>query len=500
MMAGYVLAIDQGTTGTKVLIFDAEGNVRGRAYSEFTQHYPKPGWVEHDAEEIWAVSHKLIGEALSKANVQPSEIKAIGITNQRETTLLWDRASGRPIGRAIVWQDRRTASVCDELKARGLEDVFREKTGLVLDAYFSGTKVKWLLDNVDGLRESAARGELAFGTIDSWLVWKLTEGRVHITDYSNASRTLLFNINTLSWDKELLEILDVPEAILPSVKPSSHVYGYTDEAVFFGQKIPIAGIAGDQQAALFGQACYEAGLAKNTYGTGCFLLLNTGGEAVKSREGMLTTIAWGVGREQVEYALEGAVFITGAAVQWLRDGLGIIKTAAETETLAASLTSNDCVYFVPALVGLGAPHWDAYARGTITGITRGTTRAHLARAALESMCYQTRDVVEAMERDSRIKLKEIRADGGAVVNDFLMQFQSDILGVPVEVPAVTETTSLGAAYLAGLAVGFWNGREELSAKWQVARRYEPKMNAAERERLYESWLRAVERAKDWEEH
>ena len=499
-MTGYILAIDQGTTGTKVLIFDAEGNVRSRAYSEFTQHYPKPGWVEHDAEEIWAVSHKLLHEALTNANVQPSEIKAIGITNQRETTLMWNRASGEPIGRAIVWQDRRTASICDELKARGLEDVFRSKTGLVVDAYFSGTKVKWLLDNTDRLRESAARGEIAFGTIDSWLVWKLTGGRAHITDYSNASRTLLFNIHTLDWDKELLEILDVPEALLPTVKPSSHVYGYTDETVFFGEKIPIAGIAGDQQAALFGQTCYEAGLAKNTYGTGCFLLLNTGHEAVASREGMLTTIAWGISDGRVEYALEGAVFITGAAVQWLRDGLGIIKTAAETESLAASLDSNDGVYFVPALVGLGAPHWDAYARGTIAGITRGTTRAHLARAALESMCYQTRDVVRAMERDSGIKLKEIRADGGAVANDFLMQFQSDILGVPVEVPAVTETTSLGAAYLAGLAVGFWKSREELSAKWKVARRYEPQMNEAERERLYEGWLKAVERAKDWERH
>ena len=499
-MTGYVLAIDQGTTGTKVLIFDAEGNVKSLAYSEFTQHYPKPGWVEHDAEEIWSVSYKLIHEALSSASIRPNEIKAIGITNQRETALVWDRASGEPIGRAIVWQDRRTASICDELKAHGLENVFRNKTGLVLDPYFSGTKVKWLLDNTHGLRERAARSEIAFGTIDSWLVWKLTAGRAHITDYSNASRTLLFNIHTLTWDEELLEILNVPEAVLPTVKPSSHIYGYTDESVFFGEKIPIAGIAGDQQAALFGQACYEAGLAKNTYGTGCFLLLNTGTEAVESKEGMLTTIAWGTGGEPVEYALEGAVFITGAAVQWLRDGLGIIKTAAETESLAQSLDSNDGVYFVPALVGLGAPHWDAYARGTITGITRGTTGAHLVRAALESMCYQTRDVVEAMERDSGIKLKEIRADGGAVTNDFLMQFQSDILGVAVEVPAVTETTSLGAAYLAGLTVGFWKGREELSAKWKVARRYEPKMNVAERERLYGGWLRAVERAKDWEEH
>src|SRR5436309_434526 len=345
MMTGYVLAIDQGTTGTKVLVFDREGNVKSLAYSEFTQHYPKPGLVEHDAEEIWTVSHALIREALAKAGVQPSEIRAIGITNQRETSVMWERGSGKPVGPAIVWQDRRTASVCDELKARGLEDTFKEKTGLVLDAYFSGTKVKWLLDNTDRLRERAAKGEIAFGTIDSWLVWKLTGGGAHITDYSNASRTLLFNIHTLDWDKELLEILNVPEAILPTVKPSSYVYGYTDEAVFFGHKIPIAGIAGDQQAALFGQACYEAGLAKNTYGTGCFLLLNTGREAVVSREGMLTTIAWGIDDERVEYALEGAVFIAGAAIQWLRDGLGIIRTAAETETVARSLAWNDGVYF-----------------------------------------------------------------------------------------------------------------------------------------------------------
>lgn len=499
MRDGYILAIDQGTTGTKVLIFDAEGNVRSRAYSEFTQHYPKPGWVEHEAEEIWKVSINLVPEALAQAGASVSEIKAIGITNQRETTVLWDRKTGEAIGRAIVWQDRRTATICDELKARGLEETFRRKTGLVVDAYFSGTKVKWLLDNVDGLRERAAQGEIAFGTIDSWLVWKLTAGRAHITDYSNASRTLLYNIHDRAWDKELLEILNIPEAVLPSVKPSSYVYGHTDPAAFFGQSIPIAGIAGDQQAALFGQACYDAGLAKNTYGTGCFLLLNTGREAVPSKEGLLTTIAWGIGDEAVEYALEGAVFISGAAVQWLRDGLGIIKTAAETEPLARSLNSNDGVYFVPALVGLGAPHWDAYARGTITGITRGTTRAHLARAALESMCYQTRDVVEAMERDSGIALKEIRADGGAVANSFLMQFQADILGVPVEVPAVTETTSLGAAYLAGLAVGFWKSREELDAKWKAERRYEPQMREAERERLYERWLKAVERARAWEE-
>ncbi len=499
-MNGYILAIDQGTTGTKVLIFDHDVNIKALAYSEFTQYYPKPGWVEHDVEEIWTISSKLVSEALSKANIQASEIKAIGITNQRETSVLWDRKTGEAIGRAIVWQDRRTAGICDDLKAQGLEDLFRQKTGLVVDAYFSGTKVKWLLENTDGLKQRAENGEIAFGTIDSWLVWKLTGGRAHVTDYSNASRTLMYNIQDLCWDKELLEILGVPEAILPDVKPSADVYGYTDPGAFFGESVAVAGIAGDQQAALFGQACYGEGLAKNTYGTGSFILLNTGREAVASREGLLTTIAWGIGDEPVEYALEGAVFITGAAVQWLRDGLQIIKAAGETEVLAKSVESNGGVYFVPALVGLGAPHWDAYARGTITGITRGTTRAHLARAALESMCYQTRDVVEAMEQASGISLKEIRADGGAVTNSFLMQFQSDILNVPVEVPQITETTSLGAAYLAGLAVGFWESREELDAKWKAARRYEPQMKEEERERLYGRWLKAVERAKDWEEH
>jgi glycerol kinase len=498
MAEGYVLAIDQGTTGTKVLVFDHEGNVEGWAYSEFTQHYPRPGWVEHDAVEIWAVSIRLVAEALANAGIQANELKAIGITNQRETAVLWDRATGEPTGRAIVWQDRRTAALCDELKARAFEETFRRKTGLVLDPYFSGTKIKWLLDHTPGLRERAARGEIAFGTVDSWLVWNLTGGRAHITDYSNASRTLLYNIYDLCWDQELLEILGVPEAVLPAVKPSAYVYGHTDATVFFGQSIPVAGIAGDQQAALFGQACYEKGLAKNTYGTGSFVLLNTGRRAVPSNEGLLTTIAWGIRSEPVEYALEGAIFITGAGVQWLRDGLGIIKDAAETEALAAALESNDGVYFVPALSGLGAPHWDAYARGMIVGITRGTTRAHLARAALESMCYQTLDVVGAMERDSGIPLKEIRADGGAVANRFLMQFQADILGVPVDVPLIKETTALGAAYLAGLAVDFWESRAEIDARWKLDRRYEPQMSAEERERLHKRWLRAVERAKNWD--
>jgi glycerol kinase len=493
-----VLAIDQGTTGTKALLFDQDGGVRAWAYSEFTQHYPRPGWVEHDAEEIWVVTVRLVAEALGQAGLRAEDVRAIGITNQRETALVWDRATGKPLARAIVWQDRRTAPLCDELKARGLEDTFRRRTGLVIDAYFSGTKVKWLLDNVEGLRARAERGEVAFGTIDSWLVWKLTGAAAHITDYSNASRTLLYNIHDLCWDEELLQILSVPRAILPEVHASSHVYGHTDPGAFFGARVPVAGIAGDQQAALFGQACYTKGLAKNTYGTGSFLLMNTGREAVESREGLLTTIAWGISDEPVEYALEGAIFITGAAVQWLRDGLGIITDAAETEALARSLSSNEGVYFVPALAGLGAPHWDAYARGQISGLTRGTTRAHLARAALESMCYQTLDVVRAMERDSGIALKEVRADGGAVANSFLMQFQADILGVPVEVPSIIETTALGAAYLAGLAVGYWKDRGELERRWRVGRRYEPRMSAEERLRLHTRWLRAVERACGWE--
>ena len=499
MSEGYVLAIDQGTTGTTVLIFDHEGAVKTKAYSEFTQHYPKPGWVEHDAEEIWQVTQRVVALALEKADLKASEVKAIGITNQRETVVLWDRKTGKPVGRAIVWQDRRTAGFCDQLKAQGLAQTFRDKTGLVTDPYFSGTKVRWMLENVSGLRARAERGEIAFGTIDSWLVYKLTGGKVHITDYSNASRTLLYNIFELKWDPELLRILSVPEAMLPQVKPSSHVYGQTDPEVFFGESVPVSGIAGDQQAALFGQACYGEGLAKNTYGTGSFVLMNTGTEAVASKGKLLTTIAWGIGDEPVEYALEGAIFITGAAVQWLRDGLKMITNAAETEALALSIQSNDGVYFVPALVGLGAPHWDAYARGALLGITRGTTQAHVARAVLESMCYQTRDVVEAMEEESGIKLKELRADGGASVNNFLMKFQADLLNVPVEVPRITETTALGAAYLAGLAVGFWKSRDELDAKWKLAQRYEPGMAEAERSKLYRRWQKAVTRAKAWEE-
>jgi glycerol kinase len=500
MSGKYVLSIDQGTTGTSVFIFDSDGEVRSRAYSEFTQYYLKPGWVEHDASEIWKVSISVIAEALRAGHIRASDLDAIGITNQRETVVLWDRASGQPVANAIVWQDRRTAAYCDQLRAQdGLEEMIRARTGLVIDPYFSGTKIKWMLDNVKGLRSRAEKGEIAFGTIDSWLVWNLTGSRVHITDYSNASRTLLFNIHDLKWDQEILELLDIPPSLLPEVKPSSFIYGETDPEMFFGtHSIPIAGIAGDQQAALFGQACYGQGRAKNTYGTGSFILMNTGTSAIRSSEKLLTTIAWGIGDQPVEYALEGAIFITGAAVQWLRDGLGIIRKASEIEALARSVKSNDGVYFVPALVGLGAPHWDPYARGILAGITRGTTGAHIARAVLESISYQTRDVVEVMERESGIPLKELRADGGASVNSFIMQFQADMLGVPVEVPRIVETTGLGAAYLAGLATGFWQSQEEIDAKWKLAHRYEPAMPSGERDRLYRRWHRAVERAKGWE--
>ena len=497
MSEGYVLAIDQGTTGTTVLVFDREVNVKGRAYSEITQHYPQPGWVEHDPSEIWKVTMKVVADALADAGVEARELRAVGITNQRETTVLWDRRTGEPVANAIVWQDRRTADLCNELKARGLEEDTRARTGLIFDAYFSGTKVKWLLDQSPELRKRAARGRIAFGTIDSWLVWNLTGGRAHVTDYSNASRTLLYNIHELRWDEELLGLLGIPKAILPEVLASSHVNGYTDPELFFGQSIPIAGIAGDQQAALFGHACFDEGFVKNTYGTGSFLLMNTGVKAVPSREGLLTTIAWRLGDDPVEYALEGSIFITGAAVQWLRDGLKIISSASDTEALARALDSNEGVYFVPALVGLGAPYWDPYARGIIVGITRGTGQEHLARAALESMCYQTCDVLEAMSRDSAINIKEMRADGGAVGNSFLMQFQADVLGVPVVVPPVTETTALGAAYLAGLAIGYWESRAEIGSRYKAGKRYEPTMSSEERNRLRGSWMRAVERARGW---
>jgi glycerol kinase len=493
----YVLAIDQGTTSSRAIVFNHDSATVGEAQEEFTQHYPRPGWVEHDANEIWDVTLKVMRAALDEAGVSPGDISAIGITNQRETVVVWDRETGEPVNNAIVWQDRRGAPYCHMLSEQGYADMVRDKAGLTIDAYFSGSKVTWLLENVPGLRERAEGGEVALGTIDTWLIYKLTGGREHVTDYSNASRTLMYNIFDLEWDDELLTMLGgVPRAMLPEVKPSSYVYGNTDAEVF-GAEVPVAGVAGDQQAALFGEVAFEKGLTKNTYGTGSFALMNTGTEPIKSERQLLTTIAWGLGDEPVEYALEGAIFITGAAVQWLRDGLGIIESAEETEELAASLDSNDDVYFVPALVGLGAPHWDSYARGTLIGITRGTDRAHLVRAALESMCYQTRDVVEALEADAGTKIPTFKADGGAAANRWMMQFQADILGIPVEVPETLETTALGAAYLAGLAVGFWEDQEELKNRWRLRRRYEPRMSEEERERLYARWKEVLEKSKDW---
>ena len=497
-MAGdYVLAIDQGTTSSRAIVFNHDSATVGEAQREFTQHYPRPGWVEHDANEIWDVTLGVMREALEDAGVSPGDIAAIGITNQRETVVMWDKETGEPVHNAIVWQDRRGAQICSDLSEQGYDEMVANKTGLVIDAYFSGSKVRWLLENVDGLKERAQNGEVLFGTIDTWVIYKLTGGRAHVTDYSNASRTLMYNIFDLQWDDELLEMLGgVPRAALPEVRPSSYVYGNTDADVF-GAEVPVAGVAGDQQAALFGEVAFDKGLTKNTYGTGSFALMMTGTEPIKSERQLLTTIAWGLGDEPVEYALEGAIFITGAAVQWLRDGLGIIESAEETEELAASLDSNDDVYFVPALVGLGAPHWDSYARGTIVGLTRGSSRAHLARAALESMCYQTRDAVEAMEADSGTDIATFKADGGAAANRWMMQFQADILGTPVEVPETLETTALGAAYLAGLAVGFWQDKEELKSRWRLRRRYDPQMDEEERERLYGRWKEAVARAKEW---
>lgn len=480
-----ILAIDQGTTGTKCLVFDEEGRVAGRAYSEFRQHFPRSGWVEHDAAEIWEVTRRVAGEALADAGVDGSGLAGIGITNQRETVVAWDPSTGEPVHHALVWQDRRTAERCDELREAGREALFRERTGLVLDPYFSGTKIEWLVRNVEAAREGAV-----FGTIDSWLVYKLT-GR-HVTDYSNASRTLLFDIGRLEWDAELCELLGVDPTRLPEVLPSAHVYGTTSE---FGGDVPVAGIAGDQQAALFGQAAHRPGDGKNTYGTGSFVLLNAGGQRPQPEEGLLATVAWGID-ERVDYALEASIFVTGAAVQWLRDGLGVIAEAAETEALAGSIDGNDGVYFVPALTGLGSPYWDPYARGTIVGLSRGSGRAHLARAALEAIAYQTVDAVRAQERCAPEPLRELRADGGAVANRWLMQFQADVLGVPVVVPEISETTALGAAYLAGLAVGTWD-REALAGMWKAAARYEPKMTADERESLLADWARAVERSRGW---
>jgi glycerol kinase len=488
-----ILALDQGTTSSRALVFDHGGEVRAVAQREFRQIFPQPGWVEHDATEIWATQSAVMHEALARAGLGPRDVAAIGITNQRETTVLWERATGRPLANAIVWQDRRTAPLCDQLRAAGLADLFAARTGLVLDAYFSGTKLKWLLDHVPGARARAARGELAFGTIDTWLAWNLSGGRAHVTDASNASRTLLFDIHAGDWDDDLLRILDVPREVLPRVVPSS---GVCAEAMLDGVAVPIAGIAGDQQAALFGQACHAPGLAKNTYGTGCFLLLNTGANAVASTNNLLTTVGWERAGVR-DYALEGSVFIGGAVVQWLRDGLGLIANSREVEQLATSVPDNGGVYLVPAFAGLGAPHWDAYARGTLVGITRGTTAGHVARAATESIAYQVGDLLDAVHRDSGIQLGEVRVDGGASINDTLMQFQADLLRVPVVRPAVTETTALGAAYLAGLAVGYWSSVDEISRQWRAERRFEPKMPEAEAAGLRERWREAVERAKGW---
>ncbi|EIV99628.1 LOW QUALITY PROTEIN: glycerol kinase [Thermoanaerobacter siderophilus SR4] len=496
-MAKYIMAFDQGTTSSRAIIFDRSGKIIASLNQEFKQIYPKPGWVEHDPMEIWGSQISVAKGVIEKAGINPEDIAAIGITNQRETTVVWDKNTGKPIYNAIVWQCRRTAPICDELKNKGFDKKIREKTGLVVDAYFSGTKVKWILDNVEGAREKAEKGELLFGNIDTWLIWNLTSGKVHVTDYSNASRTMLFNIHELKWDKEILAELNIPEQMLPEVKPSSYVYGYTDKSIF-GVEIPIAGDAGDQQAALFGQACFKPGMAKNTYGTGCFMLMNTGEKAVPSNTGLLTTIAWGIDGK-VEYALEGSIFIAGAAIQWLRDELRIIDNSPQSEEYALKVEDTNGVYVVPAFVGLGAPYWDMYARGTIVGLTRGAKREHIIRATLESIAYQTRDVLEAMQEDSGIKLQALKVDGGASANNFLMQFQSDILGVPVDRPQVIETTALGASYLAGLAVGFWNSKEEIEKNWNVDKHFEPAMDNEKREKLYKGWKKAVERAMKWAE-
>jgi glycerol kinase len=491
----YVLALDQGTTSSRAIVFDRRGAVVSIAQQEFPQLLPSPGHVEHDPEAIWSSQITVAREAVAKAGLEPAQIAAIGITNQRETTILWDRRTGKPVHNAIVWQSRVSAPICERLKAEGMEPTFRRKTGLVVDPYFSGTKIDHLLDTIPGLRARAAHGDILFGTVDTYLIWRMTGGRRHVTDYSNASRTLLFNIHTLDWDDELLKILEIPRRMLPEVRPSSEVYGETT-ADLFGAPIPIAASCGDQQAATFGQACFEPGSAKNTYGTGCFLLMNTGSEPIISQNNLLTTIGWGVGGKVV-YCLEGSVFIAGAVVQWLRDGLKLIRTAAEVEQLAASEPDAGGVYLVPAFVGLGAPYWDPYARGTIVGLSRGTSGGHLARAALQSMAYQTRDLVEAMQKDAGRKLATLKVDGGASVNRVLMQFQADLLDVPVRRPAVAETTALGAAYLAGLAVGYWQDTSDIAANWLLAEEFQPHMPAEERERSYRDWTRAVERSRDW---
>lgn len=495
MSQHYILALDQGTTSSRSLIVDKKGNITGQAQKEFRQIFPQPGWVEHDANEIWSTQFGTMAEAMAMAGINTRQISGIGITNQRETTVVWDKLTGQPVYNAIVWQDRRTAGYCDELRNAGLSKMIQEKTGLIIDAYFSATKLKWILDNVSGAREKATKGQLAFGTIDSWLTWKLTNGDVHVTDVSNASRTMLFNIHSLCWDEELLRIFDIPAAVLPDVKPSSKIYGVTGQ-VIPDSRIPVAGIAGDQQAALFGQLCTQPGMVKNTYGTGCFMLMNTGEKAIQSNNNLLTTIAWQL-NDKTEYALEGSVFIAGAVVQWLRDELKIIRKSGDVEKLAGQVKSAEGVYVVPAFAGLGAPYWNAYARGSIFGLTRGSSNAHIARAALDSIAYQTLDVLKAMEADSGIRIKELRVDGGATVNNQLMQFQSDILDCNVIRPKITETTALGAAYLAGLAVGFWKSVDEISALWQVENRFTPVLEEASRNELVHGWQRAVKAAIAW---
>ena len=488
------MALDQGTTSSRAIIFDRDGLPVVTVQKEFTQHYPSPGWVEHDPEEIWETQESVAKEAAKKAGLKGENIAAIGITNQRETTLVWNRKTGKPVHNAIVWQDRRTAGFCDTLKNEGKSNTIREKTGLIIDAYFSATKIRWILDNVEGARNLAEKGELAFGTVDSWLIWKLTGGKLHVTDVTNASRTMLFNIHDLMWDEELLRIFDIPSSMLPDVKSSSEIYGNTE--VLLGTPVPVAGIAGDQQAALFGQMCTEPGMVKNTYGTGCFMVMNIGEKPIESKNQLLTTIAWQV-NGTTHYALEGSIFIAGAVVQWLRDSLGVIKQSGDVEKLTAKVTDSEGVYFVPAFAGLGAPHWNQHARGTLVGITRGSTAAHIARAALDSIAYQTLDVLEAMQQDSGLDIKELRVDGGATVNNQLMQFQSDILQTDVVRPKITETTALGAAYLAGLAVGYWKGADEVSRQWKVDRTFSPGMKAGDTHELIGGWRRAVKAAKAW---
>ena len=496
MSKKYIMALDQGTTSSRAILFDKQGNIVATSQKEFTQIYPNPGWVEHNAMEIWGSQSGVMREVLETNSISPNEIAAIGITNQRETTIVWDKNTGKPIYNAIVWQCRRTSEICDEIEANGYKDMIKDKTGLILDAYFSGTKIKWILDNVEGAREKANNGELLFGTVDTWLIWNLTRGKVHITDYSNASRTMLYNIKELKWDDEILELLDIPKSMLPEVKPSSCVYGYTDEHMLAGAQIPIAGIAGDQQAALFGQTCFEEGSAKNTYGTGCFMLMNTGDKLVESKNGLLTTIAWGVDGK-VEYALEGSIFIGGAVIQWLRDELKVLYNAKESQFYAESVKDTNGVYIVPAFAGLGAPHWNMYARGCVMGLTRGANREHLVRAALESIAYQVKDVLHAMEEDSGLKLAGLKVDGGASANDFLMQFQADILNTNINRPKVVETTALGAAYLAGLAVGFYENKDDIKNSWVMDKEFSSNMDDDRRVKLYKGWKKAVKRSLDW---